>query len=175
MKINFDEFERPGEDGVMAWLRPTGSTFMDGLRLALINTGFVVFLLIAVSISSLVLRLVSWALPIPVLVPALLIVVAFVIFGLIVWQRYAVAHGEAAMERGKQTRPDVFGLIAALPFIAMALLLLASGVLSLFFAVITFSGDRSVDALFRILYGGLFTLAAAANMIIARAASDQVV
>lgn len=79
------------------------------------------------------------------------------------------------MERGKQTRPDVFGLIAALPFIAMALLLLASGVLSLFFAVITFSGDRSVDALFRILYGGLFTLAAAANMIIARAASDQVV
>jgi hypothetical protein len=175
VSFNFDEFERPGEDGVVGWFRPTGSTFMDGLRLAIINTGFVVFLLIAVSIGSLLLRLASWVLPIPVLVPALFIVVAFAVFGLIVWQRYAAAHGEAAMLRGKQTRPDVFGLVAALPFIAMALLLLSSGILSLFFAVITFSGGRSVDALFRILYGGIFTLAAAANMIIARAASDQVV
>jgi hypothetical protein len=175
VKFNFDEFERPGDDGVVAWLRPTGSTFMDGLRLAAINTCFVVFLLIVVSIGSLILRLASWVLPIPVLVPAFLIVVAFVVFGLVVWQRYAAAHGEAAMVRGKQTRPDVFGLVAALPFIAMALLLLSSGVLSLFFAVITFSGERSIDALFRILYGGVFTLVAAANMIIARAASDQVV
>jgi hypothetical protein len=175
VKFDFDEFERPGDDGVVAWLRPSGSTYMDGFRLAAINTVFVVFLLIAVSIGSLVLRLISWVLPIPVLVPALMIVVAFVVFGLVVWQRYAAAHGDAAMLRGKQTRPDVFGLIAALPFIAMALLLLASGLLSLFLAVITFSGGRSIDALFRILYGGIFTLAAAANMIIARAASDQLV
>lgn len=172
MKFNLGDFERPQEQGFLEWFRPTGSTTMDGIRLAIINTVFLVVLLIVLSIGSLILRIVSWALPIPVLFPAFLAVIAFAAFGLIVWQRYAAAHGEAAMLKGKQTRPDVFGALAALPFIAMALLLVSSGILSLFFAVITFSGGRSVDALFRILYGGIFVLAAAANLIIARAASN---
>ena len=124
------------------------------------------------SIGSLILRIASWVLPIPVIVPAFIVIVCVVIFGLVVWQRFAAAHRDAALARGKKTRPDVFGLIAALPFIGLALLLISSGILSLFFAVITFSGGRTVDALFRIMYGGIFALAAAANLIAARAASE---
>lgn len=133
---------------------------------------FLVALLVLVSIGSLLLRIASWVLPIPVIFPAFILIIAVVAFGLIVWQRYAAAHRDAAIARGNQTRPDVFGLLAALPFIGIALLLVSSGILSLFFAVITFSGGRSVDALFRIMYGGIFALAAAANLIAARAASD---
>ena len=172
MNFNFDEFQRPEGEGFLEWFRPTGSTVVDGLRLAAINTTFLVALLLVASIGSLFLRIVSWVLPIPAIFPAFLVLIAFAIFGLIVWQRYAAAHGEAVLRRGKQPRPDVFGAIAATPFIGMALLLLSSGILSLFFAVITFSGGRSVDAIFRILYGGIFVLAAAANLIVARAASD---
>lgn len=172
MNFNFDEFQRPDGQGVLEWFRPTGSTVVDGLRLAAINTAFLVALLVVVSVGSLFLRVVSWVLPVPVVFPAFLAIIAFVVFGFIVWQRYAAAHGAAAAARGRQTRPDVFGAIGAIPFIGMALLLLSSGILTLFFAVITFSGGRSVDALIRILYGGIFALAAAANLIFARSASD---
>lgn len=172
MKFNFDEFQRPDNQGFLDWFRPTGSTVVDGLRLAAINTAFLIVMLIATSVGSLILRLVSWVIPVPAIFPALLFIIAFAVFGLIVWQRFAAAHGNAARARGRQTRPDVFGAIGALPFIGMALLLLSSGVLSLFLAVITFSGGRSLDAVFRILYGGVFTLAAAANLIFARAAND---
>lgn len=146
---------------------------VDGLRLAAINTAFLVALLVMVAIGSLLLRIVSWVLPVPVIVPAFLVIIAMAIFGLIVWHRYAKAHQRAALARGRQTRPDVFGGLAALPFIGIALLLVSSGILSLFFAVITFSGGRSVDALVRIMYGGIFALAAAANLLAARAASAQ--
>lgn len=172
MKVNFDEFERPEGQSAIDWLRPTGSTLVDGLRLAIINTLFLVGLLIIVSVGSLALRLAAWVLPFPVIFPAFVLVIACLVFGALVWQRYAAAHGREAMARGRQPRPDVFGALGALPFIAMALLLLSSGILSLFFAVITFSGGRSVDALLRILYGGIFGIAAAANLIIARAASE---
>jgi hypothetical protein len=172
LNFNFDEFQRPDGQGFLEWFRPTGSTVVDGLRLAAINTAFLIALLIVASIGSLFLRIMSWVVPIPVIFPAFLAIGAFAVFGLIVWQRFAAAHGAASKARGKQTRPDVFGAIGALPFIGMALLLLSSGILTLFFAVITFSGGRSVDALFRILYGVIFALAAAANLIFARAASD---
>ena len=118
---------------------------MDGIRLAAINTVFLVALLVLTSVGSLILRVASWVLPIPVIFPAFIVVIAVVVFGLIVWQRSAAAHRDAVLARGGQTRPDVFGLIAALPFIGIALLLVSSGILSLFFAVITFSGGRSVD------------------------------
>lgn len=172
MRFDFDEFRRPAGSGVVDWLRPTGSTVVDGLRLAVINTAFLVGLLIVVTVGSLLLRLMSWISPVPVIFPAFVVVIACLIAGVFVWQRYAAAHGREAMARGRQTRPDVFGALAALPFIGMALLLISSGVLSLFFAVITFSGGRSIDALLRMLYGVIFAAAAAANLIIARAASD---
>lgn len=172
MNFNFDEFQRPEGEGFLEWFRPTGSTVVDGLRLAAINTVFLIALLIVASIGSLLLRVVNWVVPIPAIFPAFIVLIAFAVFGFVVWQRFATAHGEAAIRRGRQPRPDVFGAVGAIPFIGMALLLLSSGVLSLFFAVITFSGGRSVDALFRILYGGIFVLAAAANLIVARAASD---
>lgn len=172
MKFDFDEFRRPANDGFVDWFRPTGSTVVDGLRLAAINTVFLIALLIVVSVGSLLLRLASWALPIPVIFPAFIVVIACLAFGAFGWHRYAAAHGRQAMARGKQTRPDIFGVLAALPFIAMALLLVSSGILSLFFAVITFSGGRTFDALTRMLYGVIFAAAAAANLIVARAASD---
>ena len=172
MKFDFNEFRRPASDGVIDWFRPTGSTVVDGLRLAAINTVFLVALLIVVSISSLLLRIANWVLPIPVIFPAFIVVVACLALGAFGWHRYAAAHGREAMARGKQTRPDVFGALAALPFIGLALLLISSGILSLFFAMITFSGGRTFDALVRMLYGLIFAGAAAANLIVARAASD---
>jgi hypothetical protein len=172
VRAEFDEFRRPDGQSAIDWLRPTGSTVVDGLRLAIINTVFLVGLLIIVSVGSLLLRLAAWVLPFPVIFPAFVLVIACLAFGAIVWQKYAAAHGREAMARGRQTRPDVFGAIGALPFIGMALLLLSSGILSLFFAMITFSGGRTLDALLRILYGGIFGIAAAAHLVIARAASD---
>lgn len=153
-------------------MRPSGSTVVDGLRLAIINTVILVVLLVVVSIGSLFLRLVSWVLPIPVLFPAFVTIVVCLILAVFVWHRYAEAHGRAALARGSQTRPDVFGALAAIPFIGMALLLISAGVLSLFFAIITFSGGRTLDALMRMFYGVIFAAAALANLIIARAASE---
>lgn len=172
MRFDFEELRRPGRDGVVDWFRPSGSTVMDGLRLAAINTLFLIVLLIVVSFGSLLLRLASWALPIPVIFPAFIIVVACLAIGAFGWQRFAAEHGRQAAARGKQTRPDVFGALAALPFIGLALLLVSSGILSLFFAMISFSGSRTFDALARMLYGLIFVGAAAANLIVARAASD---
>ncbi len=172
VKFDFDEFRQPANAGVIDWFRPTGSTVVDGLRLAVINTVFLIALLIVVSISSLLLRLANWVLPFPVIFPVFIVVVVSLVLAAFGWQRYAAAHGRMAMARGNQTRPDVFGVLAALPFIGLALLLVSSGILSLFFAMITFSGGRTFDALVRMLYGVVFALAAAANLIVARAASD---
>ena len=172
MRFNFDEFQRPAGGSFIDWLRPTGSTVVDGLRLAGINTGFLIALLILVAIGSLILRIVSWVLPIPSVFPAFIVVIAALAVAVFFWHRYAEEHREQAMARGNQTKPDVFGTLAALPFIGIALLLISSGILSLFFAVITFSGDRSFDALIRMLYGVIFAAAAAANLIVARAAGD---
>lgn len=172
MRFDFDEFQRPAAGGFIDWFRPTGSTMVDGLRLAAINTAFLIALVLVVSIGSLIMRIVNWVLPIPALFPAFVVVILAVVAGVIFWHRYADAHLEQALARGKQTKPDIYGALAALPFIGMALLLISSGILGLFFAVITFSGDRSFDSLMRMLYGVFFAGAAAANLIVARAASD---
>lgn len=170
--LEFEDLRPPEDNEFLDWFRPRGATVADGVRLAIINTIFLVLLLIAVAVGSLFLRLVTWALPFPVIFPAFFVLVICLLFGLFFWYRYAQAHGSAALARGREVRPDVFGAIGAIPFIGIALLLISSGILAFFIAVITFSGGRTVDALARMLYGVIFTAAAAANIIIARAASD---
>jgi hypothetical protein len=92
--------------------------------------------------------------------------------GVFVWFRFATAHGRRARASGRSVRPDLFGGIAAIPFAVIAIILISSGLFGLFLSVLTFSASRAGDAIQRLAMALFFLLLAAANVIIARAASD---
>jgi hypothetical protein len=173
MKFNFDDFEGPADDRLSSWLRPSGSTVFDGVRLAAINVAFLIVLLLSVSLIALILRAIGVPGWVSSVTLVLLAIGGLAIFGAIVWTRYAESHHRLVQSRGRESRGDIFGAIAALPFVGLAFLLLASGVLSLFFSILTFDGGRTLDSLMRVLYGLLFGAAAAGTLIATRNMLDK--
>jgi hypothetical protein len=91
---------------------------------------------------------------------------------LITWYRYATLHGRRARARGQTVRADVYGAIAGIPFAAVSAFLGVTGSISLLFGLVTFSGNRSLDALRQLGFAVFFLALALANIVIARAASD---
>lgn len=145
----------------------------DGARLAAINTVGIVVGLAAVTLLSLLARALDWLLPIPVLAVSLIALLVLVAFGMFISYRYASEYGKAARLRSRDVRPDIFGAVGAIPFAAIAIILLVFGLFGLFFAVITVSGERALDALQRMGFGIVFLLLAGGTIVASRAASDS--
>ncbi len=168
MRFDFGEFEGPEDDRIRSWLSPNGSTVFDGIRLAVINLAFLIALLLAVSLIAIILRAVGLPNWVAAVTPVLLALAGLTIFGAVYWTRYADHHYRMSAANGRESRGDVLGAIGALPFIGLAMLLLATGVLTLFFSILTFDGGRTMDSLLRVLYGLLFAAAAAGTLIATR-------
>lgn len=146
---------------------------MDGARLAAINAAAIVCTLVLLALASLVNRLINLVVNLPFAITALLLVVVLVAIGGVVTFRYATLHARASRVAGGASKPDVFGAIAGLPFTAIALFLLATAVLRILFAIISFSGDRLIDALRQVGMSAFFFALAAATIVIARTATSQ--
>lgn len=166
----FSQLNRTGTRSkrVLDWFRPTGGPVGDGVRLAVINGVYLFVALVLAGLLSLSIRILRWLIPMPLLFPGFFIVVLTVAFGAIVWYQYGIAHGRAARARGNVIRPDTFGGIGALPFLAFALMLVASGLFALLFAMIAFNPVEVWESLTRIGFGMFFLILAAANVIVAR-------
>jgi len=160
--------------GVLGWLQPRGGPLADGLRLAILNSGFLLAALLVLGMLALASRAIGWLFPFPTLFPALFMLGATALVAVFVWFRFGRAYRDAARQRGLGTQADIFGAIAAAPFVAFGLVLLASGLLGVFAAAITLSPGRAWDAFTRIGYGILFGVIALASVVVARvAASDD--
>ncbi|MGH9176715.1 MAG: hypothetical protein ACRD1H_20260 [Vicinamibacterales bacterium] len=144
----------------------------DGIRLATVNAVGLVVGAFLFALASFVSRVVGLDGGLPVILVLFGAAIAVVCCALFVWYRYAEAHGRAARLGQRGVRPDVFGAIAGLPFVAVGLLLIASGVFSLFWALLTFSLSRAGDGLQRLLFAVIFLGLAAGCVIMARAAND---
>lgn len=168
MQFEFNDMDRPADGRLVSWFRPTGSTFIDGLRLCTLNMAFLLGLLLLVSLVAVILRAIGLSNWLVVLSSVVLAAIAIGVLGLLVWLRFATTYHELASARGKESRGDVMGAIAGLPFVAIGFPALVWGILSLFFSILTFSADRTGDALVRVIYGLLFLAAFAGSLIAAR-------
>lgn len=149
-------------------ISPRGGTMTDGIRLAAINGVGLIVAAMVIGFASIITRAVG----LPHVLISFGIGVAWIALAVYVWFRYAAAHGRAARARQRGVRPDVFGSVAAIPFAVVGLLLVSFGLFGLFVAMVTFSLSRAGDSLERLLFAVIFLGLAAANVIIARAASD---
>lgn len=158
-----------------AWraLAPRGGPAADGARLATINTVGIVAALVLLALASLVNRLINLVVGLPFAVMAVILAVVLIGLGGVVWYRYATAHTRAARLVGSSSKPDIFGGVAGLPFTAIAFFLLVTALLQILFAIISFSGDRLIDALRQVGLSVLFFALAAANIAIARTAASR--
>jgi ABC-type multidrug transport system fused ATPase/permease subunit len=163
--------ERP-LDRVTRLLSPRGATVSDGIRLAVINALGLILGLATISLVALVTRVVRRVFELPFMFSGFLTAVVLIAIAAWVWYRYALAYGRLARERGREVRADVFGAVAATPFAVVAAMLLFFGFFSLFFAMITFSGGRALDAVRQMGFALLFAGIALGNVIVARAASE---
>lgn len=160
--------------GVLGWLQPRGGPLGDGLRLAIVNSFFLLSALLVLGLLALASRVADWLFPAPTVFPALFMLIATALVASLVWFRFGRAYRNAARQRGLGTQADVFGAIAAAPFVAFGLVLVASGLLGVFAAAITLSPGRAWDAFTRIGYGILFGVIALASVVVARiSASDD--
>jgi hypothetical protein len=160
--------------GVLGWLQPRGGPLADGLRLALVNGVCLVLVLLGLGFLALVSRVAGWLYPFPRLFPALVLVGVTAVLAAVVWYRFGRAYRNAARMRNLGTQADVFGAVAAVPFIVFGLVLVASGLLGVFAAAITLSPGAIWSAFTRIGYGLLFGVIAIASVVVARiAAADD--
>ena len=155
---------------IRGWLSPTGGAFVDGMRLAVANSIFLVAALILAFLLALAGRLLRILLPVPSAHPGLIVLALSILFGLVVWYRYAAAHRELAQASGRSTHPDRFGIIAGSPFALLAVLLFASGVFGLFVSVAGLNVGGAGAAVGRLIFALLFGLLALASVVIARLA-----
>lgn len=154
-------------------LAPRGGATADGARLAALNAVGVFAALVLLALASLVNRLINVLVPLPFVITALVLVAGMIGVAGLVWYRYALLHARAARQTNGNVRPDVFGGVAGLPFTAIAFFLLVTALLQLLFAIISFSGDRLIDALRQGGVSVLFFALAAANIAIARITADR--
>lgn len=168
-EIHFNR-DRSALATIRAWLSPTGGAFVDGVRLAVANSIFLVCALILAFVLALLGRLLDILFPIPTVNPGLIVLGLSMLFGIIVWYRYASTHRRLAQASGKTTHPDRFGIIAGSPFTLLAIMLFASGVFGLFVSVAGLNIGGAGAAVGRIIFAALFGLLAVALLIIARVA-----
>jgi hypothetical protein len=149
-------------------MSPRGGSMSDGIRLAVINGIGLITGLLLIGLAMLFARLIG----LPHLIIGFVVGVVLIVVAVFFWFRYAEAHGKAARATQRSVRPDVFGAVAAAPFAIVGLMTVAWGLLGLFFAMVTFSLSRAGDGLERLLFAVILLGLAAANIIIARAATD---
>jgi len=166
-EFQFDRDE-PIFDTIRSWLSPTGRVLIDGVRLAVINSIFLFGSIAFAFVAALLVRLVRIFLPVPAVNPGLLILVLSVIFGLIVWYRYASRHRDLAQATGRSVNPDRFGAIAGAPFALLGLLLLASGLFGLAISVAGPNFGGVGAAVGRLIFAVLFGLLAVGSVGVAR-------
>jgi hypothetical protein len=159
--------------GVLGWLQPRGGPLADGLRLALINAVCLVLVLLGLGFLALVSRVAGWLYPFPRIFPAIVLIAVSAVLASVVWYRFGRAYQRAARMRNLGAQADVFGAVAAVPFIVFGLVLVASGLLGIFAAAITLSPGAVWSAFTRIGYGLLFGVIAIASVVVARIAVDD--
>ena len=157
---------------VRAWLLPTGGAIVDGVRLAAINLAVLIGAFVLLGLMTFIDRAAGWLIPLPLLLPGFFVVLLTAAACLWVDWRYAEAHERATLVRGLIVQPDRFGVVAAAPFIVLAVMLVGTGMLGMAWAVVTLSGSRFVDAIGQIGYGTLFAALSLAVVFVARAATD---
>jgi len=160
-------------DQVWGLLRPRGGATADGLRLAVVNGVGIFVTLILLAIASLFNRLVNLVIHIPYTLVMIALIAVLAICGAYIWYRYSLLWVSATRAHGRALKPDMFGVVAGLPFIVIGLFLLATAVLQLLFAIISFSGGRLVDALQQTGVAAFFFVLAAGCVVVARYASNQ--
>ena len=158
---------------IRGWLSPTGGVFVDGIRLAVANSIFLVGALIFAFVLALIVRVLDLLLPVPSVSPGLVVLGLSILFGIVVWYRYAATHRKLAQASGRSTHPDRFGIIAGSPFALLALLLFASGIFGLFVSVAGLNIGGAGAAVGRIIFAVLFGLLALASVIVARVAMRE--
>lgn len=162
--------DRPILATIREWLSPTGGAFVDGIRLAVANSIFLVSALIFSFLLAILARLLDILFPIPRINPGIVVLVLSILFGIVVWYRYAVSHRRLAQASGRSIHPDRFGIIAGSPFLLLAILLFSSGVFGLFVSVAGLSIGGAGAAVGRIIFAALFALLAGALLVISRVA-----
>lgn len=148
-------------------LTPSGSTHLDGARLAVLNGATLLAALVVAGLVSILWRVADWVLPLPVAPAGLLIILFAALLGVIIWHRYGAAHRSAATRRMNSPNPERFGLVGAIPYAFMALVLGSSGLLRLFLALVSFDGSGVFSALERLLYASGFVGLVALSALIA--------
>lgn len=172
-KVDYSGGPPRARDQARAWLSPRGGTVADGIRLAGINVVGIVVAAIILTLGRLIDRLLRHLIDVPFVIFGFFLLLAIVAVALFGWHIYARAHVQAARERGRSPRPDIFGGIGAIPFGLVGLTLTGTGLLRLLFAMITFSSGRAGDALRTFGTGVLFFALAVAVIFVARAAVDR--
>lgn len=160
-------------DQVWGLLKPRGGATTDGLRLAVANGVGIFVTLVLLAIASLFNRLVNLVIHIPFTVIMIALIAVLTCCGAFIWYRYSVLWVKTTRALGGSLRPDVFGVVAGLPFIVIGLFLLATAVLQFLFAVISFSGGRLLGALRQTGIAGFFFVLAVGCVVVARYACNQ--
>lgn len=155
------------------WLSPTGGAVVDGARLAVVNGLFLLAALIFSFVLVLLVKLIRLVVSVPEASPGVIVLVLSILFGLIVWYRYAKAHRKLAQAAGRDLNPDRFGIIAGVPFALLAVMLLGSGLFGLAISTIGFNVGGMGAALGRIVFSALFALMAFASVLVARYAMRE--
>jgi len=168
MYSDFSGGPQDTRDQIIQLMAPRGGAMADGIRLAMINGVGLVVGVLGIGVISLFTRLIG----LPHVIISFLVGVALVTLAVFFWFRYATAHGKAARASQRGVRADVFGAVAAIPFAVVGLLTVAWGILGLLFGMLSFSLSRAGDGLERLLVAVILLGLAAANVIIARAATD---
>ena len=153
-----------------SWLSPTGGAFADGMRLAVINGLFLIGGMIAAFLIAVVARLLRVVVDLPNISPGFLLLIMSILFGLVVWYRYARSHRRLVEASGRSLHPDRFGIVAGSPFLLLSILLLGSGFFGL---VISFAGlnvGGVSAAVGRMIFAVLFGILALAVVGISRLA-----
>ena len=144
---------------------------VDGVRLAVANGLFLVSALVLAVIVTLLSRIVDLFVSVPTPNPGLLVLALSILFGIVVWYRYGVAHRNLAQATGRSTHPDRFGVIASAPFTLLAILLFASGIFGVLISTAGLSFGGASAAGMRLIYSLLFGMLAIASVLVARVAT----
>lgn len=161
------QFRQNWKPTIERLLAPTGATYLDGARLAVLNTATLVAALIVAGIVSILWRIADWVLPLPVAPAGLLIILFAGLFGVLVWHRYGNAHRRVASRRMSVPNPERFGLVGSAPYAFMAIILGSSGLLRLVLAAVSFDAGGALNAFERLLYAAGFVILVALSALVA--------
>lgn len=164
-----DLFQQLGErwhQTILRLLSPSGRAYLDGVRLAVLNTITLLGALIIAGAGAILLAILRWVFPIPGPPGGLVVIVIITLVGLVLWTRFGRYHRLAGGYHNQPSDLYRMGLIAASPFIVLAIMLAGSALVGILLALISLDPGRAVSGAVRLVYAGLLIGLAALNVLL---------